>query len=50
MFPSQCTATSEQELAKLIEEYQGMKPQVLKTVKANHQKVERCIKALELLK
>ena len=50
MLPSQCTATSEQELAKLIEKYQGMKPQVLKTVKANHQKVERCIKALELLK
>ncbi|MDO6425559.1 aminopeptidase N [Thalassotalea sp. 1_MG-2023] len=49
MIPSECTAESEAELAKLIEEYKSMKPQVLKTVKARHQNVGRCIKALKLL-
>ncbi|GHF87610.1 aminopeptidase N [Thalassotalea marina] len=49
MLPSQCTAESEAELAKLVEEYKDMKPQVLKTVKARHQGVQRCVKALKLL-
>jgi len=50
MLPSQCTLASEAELAKLIEEYKEMKPQVLKSVKATHQQVGRCLKALTLLK
>jgi len=50
MIPSECTAQSEQELANLVQEYKDMKPQVLKTVKARHQNVGRCIKALRLLK
>lgn len=50
MLPSQCTSESEQELTKLINDYQEMKPQVLKTVKETHQEIERCIKALKLLK
>ncbi|WP_206486247.1 aminopeptidase N [Thalassotalea sp. G2M2-11] len=50
MIPSQCTAESEAELAKLVESYSSMKPQVVKTVKARHQNVGRCVKALALLK
>ena len=50
MIPSQCTAESEAELAQLIEQYKDMKPQVLKTTKARHQNVGRCVKALKLLK
>ncbi|WP_286233887.1 aminopeptidase N [Thalassotalea sediminis] len=49
MIPSECTAESEAELAKLVKQYKDMKPQVLKTVKARHQNVGRCIKALKLL-
>jgi len=49
MLPSSCTAESEASLAKLVEEYKEMKPQVLKSVKARHQNVGRCIKALKLL-
>ncbi|GLX78813.1 aminopeptidase N [Thalassotalea insulae] len=50
MIPSQCTAESEAELAKLVEDYKDMKSQVVKPVKARHQNVGRCIKALKLLK
>ncbi|MBA6352128.1 aminopeptidase N [Colwellia sp. BRX8-4] len=50
MLPTQCNAVSEAELAQLIKDYSGMKPQVLKTVKASHQQIGRCVKALELLK
>jgi aminopeptidase N len=50
MLPTQCNAASEAELAQLIKDYSGMKPQVLKTVKASHQQIGRCVKALELLK
>lgn len=49
MIPSECTAESEVELANLVEEYKDMKPQVLKSVKARHQRVQRCVKALKLL-
>ncbi len=49
MLPAQCTPESEQELADLITQYQGMKPQALKSVKATHQNIGRCIKALKLL-
>ncbi len=49
MLPSNCTSESEAELAKQIIEYKEMKPQVLKSVKARHQNVERCIKILKLL-
>jgi len=50
MLPTQCTAASEAELAQLIKDYSGMKPQVLKTVKSSHQQIGRCVKALKLLK
>lgn len=50
MLPSSCTAESESELAKLVTEYADMKPQALKSVKATHQQVGRCIRALKLLK
>jgi aminopeptidase N len=50
MLPTQCNAESEAELAQLIKDYSGMKPQVLKTVKASHQNIGRCVKALQLLK
>ena len=50
MLPTQCNAESEAELAQLIKDYSGMKPQVLKTVKASHQNIGRCVKALKLLK
>lgn len=50
MLPTACTADSEAELAKLVVEYKDMKPQALKSVKAQHQNVERCVKALKLLK
>ena len=50
MLPTECTAESEAELAKLVVEYKNMKPQALKSVKAQHQNVERCVKALTLLK
>ncbi|NQY49345.1 MAG: aminopeptidase N [Colwellia sp.] len=50
MLPSQCTPASEVELAQLIKEYSEMKPQVLKAVKASHQNIGRCVKALTLLK
>jgi len=49
MLPASCTAESETNLAKLVDEYQEMKPQVLKSVKASHQQVGRCLKALKLL-
>ncbi len=49
MMPSQCTAESEAELATLVQEYKDMKPQVLKTAKATHENVSRCVKALKLL-
>ena len=49
LLPAQCTDQSEKELAGLVEEYQAMKPQILKAVKARHQTVQRCIKALALL-
>jgi aminopeptidase N len=49
LLPAQCTPESEKELAALVVEYKDMKPQVLKSVKASHQDIERCIKALELL-
>jgi len=50
LLPAQCSTASEQELAALITAYSEMKPQALKSVKASHQEVERCIKALKLLK
>lgn len=50
MLPASCTAASEAELAKLVDDYADMKPQVLKSVKASHQQIGRCIKALKLLK
>jgi aminopeptidase N len=50
MLPRECTPESEAELAKLVDEYKGMKPQTLKSVKAQHQNVGRCVKALKLLK
>ncbi|XQW83994.1 hypothetical protein ACOYR1_12685 [Thalassotalea piscium] len=50
MLPASCTAESEATLAKLVDEYAGMKPQVVKAVKGTHQQINRCIKALELLK
>ena len=50
MIPSQCTLASEAELAQLVKDYSGMKPQVLKSVKSRHEQVGRCIKALTLLK
>ena len=50
MIPTSCTAESEAELAKLVNEYADMKPQVLKSVKGSHQQIGRCIKALKLLK
>lgn len=49
LLPAQCTAESEQELAALITAYSEMKPQALKSVKATHQEIGRCIKALKLL-
>jgi aminopeptidase N len=49
MLPAHCTAESEVEMAALVEEYSAMKPQILKAVKARHQTVGRCIKALALL-
>jgi aminopeptidase N len=49
LLPAQCTSESEKELADLVVEYKDMKPQVLKSVKAAHQDIGRCIKALELL-
>ena len=49
MLPAQCTAQSERRLASLVDDYSSMKPQILKAVKAKHQTVERCIKALALL-
>lgn len=49
MLPTSCTAESETNLMKLVEEYKTMKPQVLKSVKASHQNVGRCVKALKLL-
>ncbi|MDG1165325.1 MAG: aminopeptidase N [Porticoccaceae bacterium] len=49
MLPAHCTAESEVEMATLVEEYAAMKPQILKAVKARHQTVGRCIKALALL-
>ena len=49
MLPGECTANSEAELAKLVEQYKDMKPQVIKTVKARHQNIGRCVKALRLL-
>ena len=50
MLPTQCTPESEAELAQLIKDYSGMKPQVLKSVKSSHQQIGRCVKALTLLK
>ena len=50
LLPAKCTATSEQELAGLITAYSEMKPQALKSVKATHQEIGRCIEALKLLK
>jgi len=49
MLPASCTTESEANLAKLVDDYQEMKPQVLKSVKASHQQVGRCLKALKLL-
>lgn len=49
LLPAQCTAKSEQELAALVTAYSEMKPQALKSVKATHQEIGRCIKALKLL-
>jgi aminopeptidase N len=49
LLPAKCTVESEQELAELITAYSKMKPQALKSVKAAHQEVGRCIKALKLL-
>ena len=49
LLPAKCRAESEQELAELITAYRHMKPQALKSVKAAHQQVGRCIKALKLL-
>ena len=49
MLPSECSVESEAELAQLVVDYKGMKPQALKSVKASHQSVSRCIKALKLL-
>jgi len=49
LLPAQCTPESEKELAALVIEYKDMKPQALKSVKAAHQEVGRCIKALKLL-
>ncbi|MGB2741881.1 MAG: aminopeptidase N [Cognaticolwellia sp.] len=49
LLPAKCTVESEQELAELITAYSKMKPQALKSVKAAHQQVGRCIKALKLL-
>jgi aminopeptidase N len=50
LITTQCNTESEAELAKLVEEYKDMKPQVLKTVKAKHERVGRCVKVLNLLK
>lgn len=50
MLPTECTVESEAELAKLVVEYKDMKAQALKSVKAQHQNVSRCVKALKLLK
>ena len=50
LLPRECNTQSEQELATFIEQNKNLKPQVLKTVKASHQTIGRCIKALELLK
>jgi len=49
MLPGQCTKDSERELNSLVEQYSGMKPQIVKAVKAKHQRVQRCIKTLALL-
>lgn len=49
MLPNQCTSQNEKELAKLVEEYKDMKPQVVKSVKATHENVSRCVRALKLL-
>lgn len=49
LLPAQCTPQSEQELADLITAYQELKPQALKSIKATHQDIGRCIKALKLL-
>lgn len=49
LLPAKCTVESEQELAALITAYSEMKPQALKSVKATHQEIGRCIKALKLL-
>lgn len=50
MLPTNCTAESHHRLAGLVEQYKGMKPQVVKSVKASHQNVGRCVNVLALLK
>lgn len=49
LLPSQCTVASERELSGLVEQYQAMKPQVLKGVKARHQEVQRCLEVMALI-
>ncbi len=49
MMPRECTVESEAELAERVTEYKDMKAQALKSVKARHQNVGRCVKALKIL-
>jgi len=49
LIPAECNATSEKELAELVNKYQNMKPQVLKSVKGKHESVGRCVKVLATL-
>jgi len=50
MIPTDCTKSSHQRLTNLVEQNQGMKPQVVKAIKATHQNVGRCVAVLEKLK
>jgi len=46
LIPAECSVKSEKELAELVTKYQGMKPQILKSVKGKHESVDRCVKVL----
>ncbi len=50
LIPASCTLASEQELAQLVVDYQAMKPQAIKGIKAKHESVARCVKVLGVIK
>jgi len=49
MIPTECTASSYERLSGLVEQYKGMKPQVVKSIKVTHQYEGRCVEVLEKL-